>query len=155
MSACRTLFRPRSSQNEMASGAKSTPTFLSSFPSCFRIAPVPQPASRIAFSGQSGSSLSRVSKIRRCRARYHQCVCSTRNMISYSDGFTGLRLRHKNAQTACRLRVGSCHDKSVAEHRYQTGSVSLLASGNGRVCLGVGMYHIAHDVLWRASLIQI
>ena len=100
-------------------GAKSTPTFLSSFPSCFRIAPVPQPASRIAFSGQSGSSLSRVSKIRRCCARYHQCVCSTRNMISYSDGFTGLRLRHKNAQAACCPRVRHCHNKSVAEQRYQ------------------------------------
>ena len=34
-------------------------------------------------------------------------------------------------------------------------SVSLLGSGNGRVCLGVGMYHVAHDVLWRASLIEI
>lgn len=53
------------------------------------------------------------------------------------------------------LPVTHYHDKSVAEQRYQTGSVSLLASGNGRVCSGVGTYHVAHDELWRASLIEV
>src|SRR5205809_5491630 len=65
--------------------ARSTPLFFSGLPSCLRIAPVPQPASRIAFWRQSGTSLSRFSKMSRCSARYHQCVSSTRNMVAYSS----------------------------------------------------------------------
>src|SRR5207249_8027891 len=34
-------------------------------------------------------------------------------------------------------------------------SVSSFAGGNGCFCFGVGMCHVAYDVLWRARLIEI
>jgi hypothetical protein len=48
------LFRPRCQQKETASGAKSTPMVFSAFPSCFKMEPVPQPASKISFSHPTG-----------------------------------------------------------------------------------------------------
>src|ERR1700736_2808504 len=86
MSPWRTLLSPRCRQKEIASGARSTPTFFCGFPSRRRIAPVPQPTSRISLLRQSGNSEPRTWKIRRCNAPYHQCVSSTRNIVSYSFG---------------------------------------------------------------------
>jgi hypothetical protein len=71
---------------------------------------------------------------------------------------------HKYRPDVCDIKMprlpvarvsGIVMTKALLSAGIKTGSVSLLASGNGRVCLGVGTYHVAHDVLRRASLIQI
>src|SRR5437870_2318841 len=120
----------------MASGARSTPIFFSGLPSCLRIAPVPQPASRIAFWRQSGSSLSRFSKISRCSARYHQCVSSTRNMVAYSSG----RIVPRLWRLAC-------------------GHVGSLPSGRSLMdrwfLVGTSLHRAADHILRRAGVIEV
>src|SRR4029077_20834366 len=119
MTAWCTFSRPHWSQNETASGAKSTPRFFAGLPSRFKIEPVPQPTSKISFWRQLGTSLSSVSKISRCSARYHQCVSSTRNMISYSAGrMTCLFAAEKEQRLRKLIRNGSplLDQKFTAQH---------------------------------------
>lgn len=153
ISAWYTLSRPRCRQSEIASGAKSIPTFFSEFPSCFKIEPVPQPASKISFSRQSGISLASVSKISRCSAPYHQCVSSTQNIVLYSSGciVSVMAARPASAPIAreqVRVDLKCCH-------------VFLCMAFTVRRChrrwffLGTSLHPVANDILRRAGLIQI